>query len=176
MQKILFLIVPLLLLVSCGDQSTISFDKEEFDRQRALWEAQGLEDYSVIQEIFSPAGPSDARVFVGDTAIYQIENLTQYENYNPDNFYPFMTVSYLYTWIANGYTDSVNRITRGEKADLTIRIRYNDTWHYPEDVYFNYMPQYMWGMDGYGPTTYKLSDFIPGKGEIPETITNSAGW
>jgi hypothetical protein len=150
----------------------INFDKKTFDRERAAWNKQGIQNYTVVKERYQdapgPLGPY--RITVLNNAVSDIEFLEEevaaivaanpeYEWLPPP--YP-LTVSDAYDWVASGYETDLARIKKtGGKDRLTIRIVWNTKYHYPEEIYYSFTPNDEETRIGGGGVTITLEEFTP---------------
>ncbi|MBP5706592.1 MAG: hypothetical protein J6W76_04860 [Spirochaetales bacterium] len=59
MKKIIgFIFIFMLVLISCDNTISVTFDMDEFNTQRAAWEASGMKNYSYVHYSVSDANPS----------------------------------------------------------------------------------------------------------------------
>jgi hypothetical protein len=86
----------------------IEFDTERFNREWAAWEAQGITDYSVEEDVLMPNFRREiARIVVRDNAIIQNETLDRWDRVNVED-HPYYTrgflnevrtISEIYAWV-----------------------------------------------------------------------------
>ncbi|GHV89127.1 hypothetical protein AGMMS50267_14870 [Spirochaetia bacterium] len=142
----------------------VVFDVETFNREWALWEAQGIRNYQYIQVSSNEkyGGSLDtARVTVRENKDPVIELLDGWmkENVPPEswNTYPFsLTISGIYPWMERCFS---NAIARGD--NVTILIVYHPQYHYPQDLYYHISSTES-DLDGDGGSiTIHISEFMP---------------
>jgi len=154
----IFIFISSLVILSC-DMSLpkgIVFDKERFDMEWAAWEAQGLENYSMLQEYgysssayYRPySHPSytegvEAFIIVQDNAIIQKEilyldgktkqDMKKSPDYTPAVLDEIQTVSAIYSSVNSFYQDIIDGYLR-EEGYLLIKITYDQKLHYPKHI------------------------------------------
>jgi len=108
-------LIGLLALVLCftgcpWNEELLVFDKAAFDRERAAWEAAGIDNYAVDEVLnYDALAPNKTRVTVQDGAIVLRENLLKDWNSehtdginfdDPDVLSQFETMADFYAWLA----------------------------------------------------------------------------
>ena len=152
--NLLLIISVLFFATACDDHNYTEFDKKTFDTERAKWFDKQITDYRFHMNYFSDAGPEEAIIIVKNGVVETIEPVS-------DEFYEFMprftTVTAIYDDIALAFVEHSEQIDKGEIKGVTIKIKYNAKYHYPEEV--NYSVGYNETMDGGYYYSLKISDF-----------------
>ena len=160
--KVFFILFFCLVFITCEFflPRVLAFDEERFNKEWAAWEAQGLVNYSVIQEHASNStGGGKARIIVQDNIIIQKEamdfwslsELEMYPHSTPKIFGSVKTISDIYSMVNKRYESTLN----GEgRNGLKIKIKYNKKYHYPEYIDIFYLTSD-------GSNTISISEFIP---------------
>jgi hypothetical protein len=140
MKKLMGILLGCVVLFGCSlYPSSLVFDKETFDQQRAAWEAQGTKGYSVVEAFSSNNyGYLKGRIVVEDNIIVLKENLDEWveaqylddPRYVPIVFGELITVSELYADIARRY-EYPGEIWK-------IEVLYNEKFYYPEWVVYSF--------------------------------------
>jgi len=143
----------------------IEFDTERFNREWAAWEAQGITDYSVEEDVLISGKRREiARIVVQDNAIIQNETLDRWDMVNVED-HPYSargllnevrTISEIYVWVNRVYEEAVALYTDSKgRYGIRIGITYNEEFHYPEFLYMD--------SNWAGPVSCDLclSEFIP---------------
>jgi hypothetical protein len=108
----------------------ISFDRAEFERERAAWEAQGIANYTFDGKTGNDAtGPLNAGITVTDGEITNVDEHYEHGDYRLF----FKSVSGIYDEVIYYYEQTSATLKKGQS--LRIDIRYNAQYHYPEYVY-----------------------------------------
>jgi hypothetical protein len=160
-----FILFALLLvfLNSCGNlfnkDLTIDADKETFEKERALWNSQGIKNYHFIYEFFNDAGPAGpVKITVRENEAPVIENSNQHSEYvvaeNIPQIYDFINGSFDFIEaVKNGTYDGFKIVS------VTLQISYDAQYHYPREVIFS--EGYAEPVDGGGYYTLKITEFVP---------------
>jgi hypothetical protein len=145
--KPIYTILFCAMLFSCKTDppsSTVSFNKQLFDRERSAWEALNLTDYHWTERDSGALGPGNkvkltvvdgrfSRVEAVDS--WLIEQVAEHEGtYSLTNRYKAGTISGLYEWIDRWYAETMQKISSGEYDLLHAEISYDSVYHYPESV------------------------------------------
>lgn len=148
---LLFALIPTLILASCrnNDCTTIEFDQVEFNKQKALWDANGLQNYSFDVSYFSSAtGPVEETVTVtNDVGDKGEEWFTK-------------PISGIYETIEHSFDNMKENVAGNEDsnvAGMTLKIKYNKDFNYPEEI--KYSVDYYEPVDGGGGYTLTISNF-----------------
>jgi len=150
---VIFIILYSLVLYSCDFLLPwiIEFDKERFDKEWTAWEAQGIVNYSVTQQEEGVAGYFRVvRIVVEDNEIIEIEDMI--EGYELMISSWDKTISGFYNWVNEKYESR-------ERKGKSIRVEYNEEYHYPEYIDISYMS--LEGGVGVAGPTIRLFEFIP---------------
>ena len=129
-----------LVLTNCSPQYTVNWDEKTFYSKWAAWEAQGFENYSVdMYKSSSTGNPHDAYtvtvIVKNNVAVMLIRNGVEY----PIDDHPEVTsktptkertISNFYAYIE----DSVRIDKLQNSANWTVKINYNENFHFPEYV------------------------------------------
>jgi hypothetical protein len=142
----------------------IRFDTESFYQEWAAWEAQGITNYSVKEDLeLSHIRSETAHIVVRDNAIIQKKTLDRWDKYNvEDNYYykygflnEVRTISEIYAWVNRVYEETAAQYTGiNVFYSIQILIIYNEEFHYPKWVYMS-------GWSGELECDLHLSEFIP---------------
>ena len=164
---ILFILLSSLIFLNCKEplyEHDIEFDTKTFYREWKAWEAQGIVDYSVnVRGIKPESYEIFIRILVKDNVIISREDLN-----NPDYAVgmEMATISETYQSLERAYKFlSAPSPYKYQEAE-SIKIVYNENFHYPESMEFNV------AWDPYhkrhGPSSGYLSEFIPLTSETEE--------
>lgn len=125
-----YLLIALLgFVVSACSNDDIDFDKKKFDAQREKWDKAAIENYSFLIDYFSGVnGPQEAIITVEHGENKSIE--TTFGN----EFERFTSIADIYNDIEKAYTLHSENLKNKEIQGFTIKIEYNNTYHYPEKV------------------------------------------
>lgn len=144
MKKILLLLISL-ILISCSvsddsDEFTgLNFDQNTFDRNRQLWEANEISNYTFSQEYSSLSiGPQPKltsivlnreldSIFIEPKYAYNtsIEEFTYYGTV--DDVFQYIE------WITGYYEDIINS-NQSDMKGAEFAITYDETYHYPTEI------------------------------------------
>jgi hypothetical protein len=112
----------------------VQFDRNTFNRERALWEAQHITDY-IFTEIYFPDYPAgNVRITVSGNEAVQFEPLEDYEDYTLFG----ETISGIYDKIEEeaAYWEKQFRTGKNSYHAVNFTISYNETYHFPEEIHF----------------------------------------
>ena len=161
MKTNLFLIaISLFFVTACNeqknhDQENFGFDKEAFDAERSQWFDMQLADYQFHASYFSDAGPEEAIITVKNGTVETIEPVPDKQHYGLSPF--FISISDVYENIALDFAEHSEQINQGKVKGVAVKIKYNNEYHYPEEVI--YSVGYNENMYGGYYYTLKISDF-----------------
>ena len=93
------------VLVGCGNDNPTGPELDRLGRQRALWEAQGLEDYTYdVQRVcFCPSFRQGVRVTVADGAVTGVTDLATGEVLEPNEVQWYLTIDALFGLVQDAY-------------------------------------------------------------------------
>jgi hypothetical protein len=115
------------------DTTTVQFDRDTFNRERALWEAQHITDY-VFTEIYFPDYPAgNVRITVsGNDAI----SFERQDDYGSDTFSD--TIFGIYNKIEKdvAFWEEQLQMPDAPYNAVCFDITYNETYHFPEEIQF----------------------------------------
>ncbi|MDR1230572.1 MAG: DUF6174 domain-containing protein [Spirochaetaceae bacterium] len=127
-----------LFVISCDYQPAdreVQFDRNTFNREKALWEAQYITDY-VFTEIYFPDYPAgNVRITVSGN------EATSFECMEDDSDYTLFgeTIADIYEQIEKevAYWEEQYRTGSSPYHAVNFVISYNETYHFPQKVVFS---------------------------------------
>ncbi|MDR1030416.1 MAG: DUF6174 domain-containing protein [Treponema sp.] len=146
-----------IFVVSCDSQlsgTAVQFDRNTFNRERALWEAQHITDY-VFTEIYFPDCPmGNVRITVSGNEAVNFEPLEA----DGDNGLFSETISGIYDEIEKhaAYWEEQFRTGSTPYDAVRFAITYDKTWHFPQELHFAIIAP---GLDG-GWYDVTIEDFV----------------
>jgi hypothetical protein len=127
-----------ILVVSCDYQlpayMAVQFDRNTFNRERDLWEAQHITDY-IFTEIYFPDYPAgNVRITVSGNEAVKFESVEDDDDYTLFN----ETISGIYEQIEKdaAYWEEQFRTGNSPYNAVNFSISYNETYHFPQKVEF----------------------------------------
>ena len=127
----------LLFATACNDHGYTEFDKETFHTHWEKWLDMQIIDYRFRVSYFADAGPEEAIIHVKNGSIQSVEMIPDM----PHSFCSrFHSVTAMYEDIASAYADHSEQIKNREIQGVTVKIKYNARYHFPEEV--NYYVTY----------------------------------
>jgi hypothetical protein len=151
----------LALFASCkfGDDLIITMDKKTFDSEYSQWQAQNIQDYQFAYRFLNDAdsvGP--VKITVRENKVASVENAEENNDLSIAK-----TIPEVYDFI-QGTFDFIESVRNGSYDGpkikiLTLKIEYDDQYHYPQKV--DFFEGYAPAMDGGGYYTLRISDFTP---------------
>jgi hypothetical protein len=131
----------------------VRFDRRAFNRERNLWESQGIADYS-FTEIYFPDFPAgNVRVTVSKNKAIAFDPL-EGEDYTLFG----ETISDIYDKIEKDVAHWEEQFRTGASPHNIVEftISYDEAYHFPEEVHFNIIEP---GLSG-GWYTVTIKDFV----------------
>lgn len=139
------------IATSCSD-GKIEFDRDTFDKEHSKWLAQGIEDYTFSYKYFSSAtGPVSFTIVVRNGKMESVGGDKEY--FNP----PFTGISELFDDVASVYEKHKQGVDKNELKSVTIKIKYNTEYHYPQMI--SYSVGYKEEIDGGYYYDFEVTDF-----------------
>ena len=145
----------MLFATACDEHGYTEFDEKTFETERAQWLDMQITDYQFHVNFFSDAGPEEAIVHVKNAMLQSIELVPEKPSESIER--RFSTITAVYDDIAAAVVEHSEQIDKGEIKGITIKIKYNAEYHYPEEV--NYSVGYNEDMNGGYYYSLKISDF-----------------
>ncbi len=132
MKKILLLtsLLTLCTAMTCDDDTDdvfyLKYNQQEFDQQRTLWEKSNHQNYSYKLYYFSSAtGPQTSTIEVENGMFVSSDN---------QGAYPY-SIDDIFKRIEDDVQNSLKN-KPSEIYGVTMDIKYNQQYHYPEKVYY----------------------------------------
>lgn len=146
--------------ISCDKSPSITFDREEFNKQKAEWQIADIKDYTFTISYFSSAtGPLEETVTVVNGEVTS-------ESENKDLHWFHSSISNIYESLESTF-DSETRDSDNNSAykvtDLILDIEYDEKYHYPKKV--SYTVGYDKPVDGGGGYSMNIGNFNVTGGE-----------
>ena len=140
--------------ISCDKSPSITFDREEFNKQKAEWEKADIKNYVFTLSFHSSAtGPVQKTITV-------VNGVVTSENENEDNHWFSSSISKIYESIESTFDSKMqdsNKNPDYKISDVVLEIEYDEKYHYPEKV--SYTVAYSEPVDGGGGYTLNISNF-----------------
>jgi hypothetical protein len=118
-----------------GENRAVQFDRNTFNQERALWEAQHITGY-IFTEIYFPGCPmGNVRITVSENEAINFEPLE-----DPEEYMLFgETISGIYDKIEEDVARWEEQFRTGSAPynAVNFTISYNETYHFPEEIHFS---------------------------------------
>jgi hypothetical protein len=141
MKRITLIVLLSGMLASCFDELPdtekpgISFDKETFDRERAIWNKNNYRNYSVLETIQNDGiGFYKARIIVKNGVIVDVQDPSDDREMVPDHL---KTISEILESLEHNYNEHKSDIRNGIREKIVIDAAYDSSYHYPKRILFN---------------------------------------
>src|SRR5690606_19793935 len=128
MKKILSFLLSVvgLILVSCSqevEREFVSFDEITYQNKKSLWEQNALKNYSFKLNYFASTDPMETEGKVVD-GVPHVQG---------ESIYNLMTINDVYKKIIDDINQAKNQ---REAIGVTVNVKYNSEYHYPEEINF----------------------------------------